>query len=649
MQISVETIVIVVLALVVAALAWAMLRARPAGPAGDEPTAADLHRQLAVEQQKALAIPRLEAELRERDQRLAALADAKATADATCARSGEALSRVEAANEEQKTRLAILAEQLDVLRRDKTALDEALAGKLTALAHTEAANADLRERLAKAEQGLVATQGRLEASVRSAAQVETRLGEQATALAERDRQIAALQEEMRAQAVLLNQARAENAGLGRQLATVSETLDQERRQATEKLALLTEARDQMTKEFKLLADTVMKAQSETFSKQNQEQIDGLLHPLRLKIVEFQEGLQKTNLETTRERATLAEQIRSLSETSARMTTETTNLTRALKGQAQTQGAWGEMILASILERSGLRANEEYFEQQSHTDDEGQRVRPDVVVRLPGNQTVVIDSKVSLVAFEAYVAAETDIDRKACAVRHVASLRSHVRGLSGKKYHDVTVSHLDYVIMFIPIEGALALALQEDAELTSYAVQNNVAIATPTTLMIALRTIANIWHVERRTQNAEAIATRAGRIYDKLVGFLEDMALVGQRLTQSQSAYNDAMGKLSSGRGNLVTQVSQLKVLGAKTNKSIPAALVEESDTLIAAASAEGIAAASGEDIAAASGESIAAEPGEGLAVASGESIAAASGEAIAAASGEDIAAEPAAAAERATA
>jgi len=356
----------------------------------------------------------------------------------------------------------------------------------------------------------------------------------------------------------------------RQSAIDAEALRQERKQSEEKLALLADAREQMTREFKSLAADVMRSHGETFSRQNKEQIELILAPLRDRIGEFQSGLETAQRESSNERAILADQIRRLSEDSS-------NLTRALRGEAQAQGAWGEMILSSILERSGLREGEEYHAQQSHTTDEGDRLRSDVIVDLPGGQRIVIDSKVSLTAFQDYVNAESAAERAAHLKRHLASIRAHIKSLSGKQYHAAAGSPLDYVVLFMPIEGALAAALAEDPNLTTEAVAANVAIATPTTLMIALRTVANVWQVERRNRNAEMIAERAGRVYDKLAGFLEDMTLLSSRLNQARAACDEALSKLSTGRGNLVRQVEQLKQLGAKAGKSIPADFLDGND------------------------------------------------------------------------
>jgi DNA recombination protein RmuC len=371
----------------------------------------------------------------------------------------------------------------------------------------------------------------------------------------------------------LTKVQGQKAELETNLARLSVALEQERKQSVEKLSLLREARDDMTKEFKVLATAVMQENGEIFSKQNKEQIDVVLTPLREKLTDFQLGLTMAHSENLKERAALAEQIKQLSATSATMTCETSNLTRALKGKAQTQGAWGEMILATILEKSGLRQGEEYFTQTSHTTEDGQRLRPDVIVNLPGGQRIVIDAKVSLTAFEAYVNAGSDEDRAALP-RHLASMRTHIKTLGDKGYQVHTNGGVDYVIMFVPIEGALAIALQEAPDMTSEALAQNVNIATPTTLMIALRTAASVWQVERRNKNAEAIATRAGQLYDKFVGFIEDMQGLGKRMEQAQSTYADAMSKLTNGSGNLLRQVEMLKNLGANTSKMLPTKFLE---------------------------------------------------------------------------
>jgi DNA recombination protein RmuC len=465
-------------------------------------------------------------------------------------------------------RLALLETELACLREAKAGVDRKLAveeeraSRIAGLERALAEKTEQADALTRAK-GLVESQ--LATSNEGLARVEAALEETKARLigAEKSR------EEIRAQ------LEGEGANLREQLAKLQETLDQERKQAGEKLALLTDAKDRMTQEFKVLADEVMKGHAETFTKQNKEQIDTILVPLREKLGEFQQGLQAAHTESAKERATLGEQIRQLTESSAKMTTETGNLTRALKGETRTRGAWGEMILESILERSALREGEEYILQENLATDDGKRRRPDVIVNLPGGQRIIVDSKLSLIAFEEFVNAEDEIARSGALTRHLDSMRAHIKGLAGKEYHVAAGSHVDYVIMFVPIEGALAAALQGDPGLTNFAVENSVAIATPTTLMIALRTVANVWQVERRNRNAEAIADRAGRLYDKMVGFVQDMLELGSRLTQARAEYDKAMGKLSTGNGNVIRQVEQLKDLGAKTAKSLPAHLFDD--------------------------------------------------------------------------
>ena len=361
-------------------------------------------------------------------------------------------------------------------------------------------------------------------------------------------------------------------------AALESELKQIRLQADEKLAQMMKVKDEMTGQFRVLAEDVMKRHGETFSQQNKEQMDGLLSPLRSKLSDFQQELQKAHLETAKDRASLTEQIRALCETSGKMTSETLNLTRALKGETRTQGAWGELILDTILERSGLREGFEYVTQDSHTTEDGRRQRLDVLIKLPDDKRIVVDSKVSLKDFEAFVNAETDAARVGHIKAHARSLRSHVKLLSEKAYQKLTDGGLDYVIMFVPSEGALAAALSEDPDLTGYAAEMNVAIVTPTTLMIALRTIANVWNVENRNRNAEQIADRAGKLYDKFVGFVDDMLKLGKQLDTVRGTYDDATKKLSSGSGNLVRQAEIIKTMGAKTTKALPVALLDEEES-----------------------------------------------------------------------
>jgi len=373
-------------------------------------------------------------------------------------------------------------------------------------------------------------------------------------IADRDARIRALEE----RADKLSRT---NTDLEARAASLATKLDEQTRNAQENYERLQSVRQQMTDEFKLIAQETMKSHGETFTKQNREQVDALLKPLNQKIADFQTSLQ-------REQATMGERIRSLTEQSMRMAAEADNLTRALKGNTQTQGAWGEMILSSILERSGLREGEQYLTQQSHGADDGGRVRTDVEIIMPNNDRMVIDSKVSLTAFEAFTNADGDEARHGHLSDHVTSIRSHIKGLGDKQYQRHAGSGIDFVFMFVPIESAFSVAVGRDPGLIEYAIERGVIVTTPTTLLSALRTVRNVWDTEKRQKNAEIIAERAGALYDKVHGFLGTMDKVGEQLDRARKSYDDARGQLSEGRGNVVRQIEMLRELGAKSSKQI---------------------------------------------------------------------------------
>lgn len=514
-------------AIVLAVLLWWLLRAT----LRSMPRAPGLEAELAVARERAARLTEAERQFVEATEAAARQREARMEAETALAVACEAAARGDAAAAELRARHASAEAELAALRAARAAAEEALAGRKEALAAAEQRNGEL--------------EGRLE---RLAAE------------------FAGAQEA----AALL---RTENAGL-------RENLENERRQAEEKLMLLRTARAEMTAEFKLLADEVMTRHGETFTRLNRTQIDGVLAPLKEKLGEFEAKVQASQVESTKERATLGEQIRQIAEASSALRSEAKDLADALRGRRQLQGAWGEMVLATILERSGLRAGEEYQLQQSFADEEGARLRPDVLVNLPGGQHVVVDAKVSLSAYEVLCSEAADEPtRRDALARHLLSIRTHITQLGAKDYQAATNSGLDYVFMFVPIEGALAAAVAADPNLIGFALEKNVTLVTPTTLMIALRTVRSVWQVERRNRNAEEIAERAGRLYDKFVGFVSDMQGVGDNLGRARKAWDLAMGKLATGPGNVVRQLEQLKAMGARTGKSLP-------ETLLAAAEGE---------------------------------------------------------------
>ncbi|MCH2451104.1 MAG: DNA recombination protein RmuC [Gracilimonas sp.] len=339
---------------------------------------------------------------------------------------------------------------------------------------------------------------------------------------------------------------------------------------------LADMQEQLTTQFENLANKILEEKSEKFTKQNKEQINQLLNPLGEKLEAFKKKVEETYNEENRQRATLKEQIRQMGELNQKMSEDAKNLTKALKGDSKTQGNWGEVILQRILERSGLRKDEEYYTEQSVNTEDGRRIRPDVVVRLPDEKFLVIDSKVSLTAYEKLSSAEDEIEQQQFLKEHINSIRTHVKGLSEKNYHHIHgAKSPDFVLLFIPIEPAFGMALQHDSNLYYEAFDQNIVIVSPSTLLATLATIDSVWKQEYQNKNAMEIAKRGGALYDKFVLFVESMNDIGQRIRQTQDSYDEAMGRLSTGAGNLVRQAEMIRKLGAKTSKKLPGGMTDE--------------------------------------------------------------------------
>ncbi len=366
----------------------------------------------------------------------------------------------------------------------------------------------------------------------------------------------------------LDQTAREQRELTGEISRLETRLEAERQSSKDRVGMLTEYRDEMRARFGEMASEALKLQGERFSKSTLEKLEATLTPLREHVGHFERELKNVHQETLKDRERLKSEIAQLGRRSQEISQEAVELTRALKSDRRAQGAWGEMILERVLQASGLREGEEYQTQAHRTDDDGNRLRPDVVVNIPGGKTLVIDSKVSLVAYADAVNSGSGDETAEARKRHVASLRNHITGLGSRGYQQAEEVSVDYVIMFVPIEGALSEALREDGSITEFALERNVTIATPTTLMMAPRTVENIWAFERRDRNADMIARRAGLLYEKVHGFINSMEQVGKRLDQAGDAYRTAFGQLSGGRGNMLYQVETLKTLGARTTKSI---------------------------------------------------------------------------------
>ncbi len=334
--------------------------------------------------------------------------------------------------------------------------------------------------------------------------------------------------------------------------------------------------EKFKKDFELLAQGILKQNTREFNETSQRQMEGILNPLKEKIIDFEKKVEETYQKGKIDQTVLKEELKRLQEMNTKLGEEAGNLTRALKSDSKKQGNWGEVVLERILERSGLIKNEEYFLQQTATGEDGKIYRPDVLIKLPEDKHLVIDSKVSLTAFEKYISAEENDKKEAALKQHLNSIKNHVKELSEKNYdHLAALNTPDFVLMFMPVEPAFGVAVQSDPELFNFAWEKRIIIVSPTTLLATLRTVASIWRHERQTRNALEIAKQGGKLYDKFEGFLKDLEKVGVNLDRAKEAYGDAHKKLISGRGNLVGQVEKLKELGAKATKTLDKKYLEE--------------------------------------------------------------------------
>ncbi|MEW9796865.1 DNA recombination protein RmuC [Alteromonas sp. CYL-A6] len=354
------------------------------------------------------------------------------------------------------------------------------------------------------------------------------------------------------------------------------SLEAMKREQQEKIALLENTEQRLQTQFENLANKIFDAKSENYLKQNKQGLDAILTPLKEQIDGFKKQVTDHYVKEGQERASLKTEILSLKELNNRITEEAAALTMALKGNNKAQGNWGEVVLERILKESGLREGHEFETQVSVRTEDGKLQQPDVVVHLPDDKDVVIDSKVSLAAYERYFNSDDETEKKRYLSEHVASLKGHIKGLGAKDYHELkALRTLDYVLMFIPIESAFLLAIDEDPELINLALNNNIMLVSPTNLLVALRTINNIWQYEYQNQNAQKIATNAAKLYDKFVGFVADLEKVGKSIEGANKHYEMAMNKLSQGRGNLVRQVEQFRELGVQPSKRLSGDLAQD--------------------------------------------------------------------------
>ena len=366
--------------------------------------------------------------------------------------------------------------------------------------------------------------------------------------------------------------------LSNQLTKALAELDSEKRISLEKLEQFNESKIQLTDHFKTLAQEILEEKSQRFATQNQQNLDLLLKPLQEKISDFRKRVDDVYSEETKERASLQTEIHNLTALNLKMSQDANALTKALRGDSKAQGNWGELVLETILENCGLRKGHEFDVQDTQRNDDGNLVYPDVVIHLPDNKHVVIDSKVSISAYTRSVQTD-DPDQQALELTaHVNSIRSHMSGLSAKNYQDLYgLGAIDFVLMFIPIEPAFLAAISHQSGLFQEALQKNIVLVCPSTLHATMRTIAHVWRQEHQNRNAQEIARQCAALYDKFVGFVSDLDNVGDKISQTQKSFDEAYKKLSTGNGNLVRTAQKVRELGVKPNKSLPTPLVEKSE------------------------------------------------------------------------
>ncbi len=389
--------------------------------------------------------------------------------------------------------------------------------------------------------------------------------------------IASLNEKLFSENEEKRQLQSEKEQQGNQIVRLHADMENLQRINTEQKEEVEKLQEKFTKDFENLANKILDEKSSKFTEQNQKNIKLILNPLQEKIQLFEKKVEETQKENISIHSALKEQLLNLQNQNLKITQEAENLTKALKGDSKMQGNWGELVLERVLEKSGLEKDREYSVQQSFTLEDGSRVMPDVIIHLPDGKKMVVDSKVSLTDYERYTNAEED-NKPKFLKDHINSLRKHVEQLSAKKYEDLyEMESPDFVLLFVPIEPAFAIAINEDNTIYNKAFEKNIVIVTPSTLLATLRTIDTMWNNEKQQRNAIEIARQAGALYDKFEGFVSDLTRVGKKMDEAKTEYRGAMNKLVEGRGNIVISIEKLKKMGAKAKKSIPDPILKRAE------------------------------------------------------------------------
>lgn len=434
----------------------------------------------------------------------------------------------------------------------------------------------MREQRDNFERQSVDLRAQLERTIDEKAALQARLGEVGGQAAERRAEVDHLTRQLSALQVRHDATAKHLLDLNGTHAALKASSQEQAESAREKLALLDQAAQRLRESFQNLANQILEARAERFKEQNAEHLGGLLEPLKVQLKEFRETVTQTHANEQRERGMLVQEIRSLKDLNQQISQDAINLTRALKGDSRAQGAWGEMVLERVLEASGLQSGREYETQGSFEGADGTRQRPDVIVHLPENKDIIIDAKVSLVAWERSVAVDDEVERQAALRDHLISLRRHIDGLAGKNYSDIPdMRTLDFVLMFVPVEAAFIEAVRADAGIYDYALQRKISLVSPSTLLATLRTVAYLWRIESRNSNAIEIARRAANLHDNFVTLVNELDVLGSQLDKAQGAHASVVRRLTEGgKGSVILQVKSLAEMGAPAKKSLPSRHVE---------------------------------------------------------------------------
>lgn len=525
------------------------------------------YQQIATLQERLVGLPALRREFEDQNEQLHQKA--------------EQMLVISSSLSEKSETSRLLGTRLTEMENDKAELENQLSEATSALQTVNQRNAGLEEQVAHLSQvskELDAAQHTSQALASELAQTREsssgeigRLGAELSA--ERDAHALVREALVKASTGRL-EAEARVNRLNDEL-TQSRTLaEADARSATEKLAALDDAKIKLSDAFRTLASDILEEKSKRFAEQNQTALGQMLDPLRLQLSEFKGKVEEVYVQESKDRSALSEQVKQLFGLNQAISEDAKRLTNALKGEAKTQGNWGEMILERVLEASGLRKGHEYVVQDSQVREDGSRAQPDVVIHLPEDRKIVVDAKVSLLAYDELTRADSDESRALGMRRHLDSVRGHIKGLSEKKYQALYgLQSLDFVLMFVPVEPAFMTAVTGDANLFMDAWERNVLLVSPSTLLFVVRTVAHLWRQEQQSRNAQEIAKRGAELYDRLSDFVKDLETIGDRLRQAQTSYDAASKRLSQGKGNVIRQAEMLKDLGVKATKALPAAML----------------------------------------------------------------------------